>query len=664
MAMEKNNHILSVYSFLARRAWSVIVLCALFCNLAAKFFFSYRVGLVGEYYKWIVSDVVVLVAIEVVLSAICFRWPKRWVIRVVTIFAAVVCAWSVINASWLIRMGVQILPRALLPLIRDPLNSLIIIGVNLVKMPVAAVVLLGPSAVALAFLFSVLIKPQKLQCRRERFMKGVLVRLLIVLAAVLSYNALSGQSVSDVISSGLSYNCQLKAVTSSFLPNPARLAKADLVKAKRKIPGFDQIKIGPASKLRPVHYNVVVVVLEGIQYHQTSLSNEEEDLTPYLKKLAREGVTFTNNLSVLTHTTKALFSLLTGRYPSPTHDLAEAVPVEKPYATIATILKNELNYRTAFFQSAKGNFECRPGLVHNLGFDKFWTREYLGDTNAFVGYLACDELSMIDPIAKWVKSDDRPFFLTVLCSVSHDPYEVPQWYATVDKEPLERYRQTISYTDKFIEKLDDELGELDLSDDTIFCVVGDHGEGFGEHGLFGHERIAFEEVLSVPWVMRGRLSIEPFTVVNEPVSSIDLVPTLLGLVGFDVEGTGFDGLDALGTIMPERQVYFTGWMQESPAGFVKGNHKYIYYPTSKNLAVYDLAEDPAESIRIDLKDYEEQEIVKEIIMWRKNNIFQIEQKQRGEKEVFNLWQCRWNNRVSSAKYKGSSVLRSLSKSSR
>jgi len=664
MAVGKNNHILPVYAFLARRAWSVIIFCALFCNLAAKFFFSYRFGLAGEYYKWIVSDVAVLVALEAVLSAVCFRWPRRWVIRAVTVFAAVVCTWSVMNAGWLIRMGVQILPRVLLPLIRDPLNSLIIIGVNLAKMPIVAVVLLGPSAAALAFFFSVLIKPQKPQCRREHFMKGLLVRLLVILAAVLSYNALNRQSGSDEISSGLIYNCQLKAVTSSFLSNSARLAKADLVKAKRKIPAFDQIKISPASKLRPVDYNIVVVVLEGIQYHQTSLSNEEDDLTPYLKKLAAEGVTFTNNRSALTHTTKALFGLLTGRYPSPSQDLAEAVPVEKPYATIATILKKQLNYRTAFFQSAKGDFECRPGLVYNLGFDKFWSREYLGDPNAFVGYLACDEFAMIEPIKKWVKSGDRPFFLTILCSVSHDPYEVPQWYATAAKEPLKRYRQTISYTDKFIEKLDAELGKLALSDNTVFCVVGDHGEGFGEHSLFGHERIGFEEVLRVPWVIRSRLLIEPLTIVLEPVSSIDLAPTLLKLTGFDVSEIGFDGVDALGTIPAGRRVYFSGWMREGPAGFVKGNHKYIYYPTSKNLAVYDLAKDPTESTKVDLNDDQEQEIVKEITMWRKNNIFRIEQMQRGEKKVFDLWQCRWNNRVSSAKYKGDGNFRSFSKSSR
>ncbi len=288
--------------------------------------------------------------------------------------------------------------------------------------------------------------------------------------------------------------------------------------------------------------------------------------------------------------------------------------------------------------------------MHNLGFDKFWAREDHSDPNAYLGYLACDEFSMIKPIAKWIQSDDRPFFLTVLCSVSHDPYVVPQWFAEPAKDPLERYRQTINYTDKFIEELDNELGKLGLRDNTIFCVIGDHGEGFGEHGLSGHERIAFEEALNVPWVVRGKSLIEPQTVIEEPVSSIDLTPTLLRILGFDIDGWQFDGVDGLTAASAERDVYFAGWMQESPAGFVKGKYKYIYYPTSKGLAVYELGADRFESTKIESEESANQEAIDQINSWRRNNIFYIDQEKNGQKKLFNSWLCRWNGRVSSAKY--------------
>ena len=398
-----------------------------------------------------------------------------------------------------------------------------------------------------------------------------------------------------------------------------------------------------------------MVVLEGIQYRYTSLADKQlkapGNLTPNLAALAQQGVEFTNARSMLTHTTKALFALLTGRLPSVSQDLAEAVPAVMAYAGIATILKSKLNFRTAFFQSAKGSFECRPGLVHNLGFDKFWARDDLNDPNAFLGYLACDEFAMLKPISEWIKADEKTFFLTVLCSVTHDPYEVPEWFATPAKEHVECYRQAISYTDKFLAALDAELAKLNLADKTIFCVVGDHGEAFGEHGLFGHERIAFDEVLRVPWVIRAPSLIEPAVRVKQPVSSVDLAPTLLALLGFDTSTAGFNGLNALGRLPDDRKVYFSGWMQQGPAGFVQAEHKFIYNPATKTVSLYDFSDDPFELVGIEVSESHAQEIADDVIAWRRNSIFRLNQQRAGKKMLFDSWLCRWANRISWAKYR-------------
>ena len=289
-------------------------------------------------------------------------------------------------------------------------------------------------------------------------------------------------------------------------------------------------------------------------------------------------------------------------------------------------------------------------MVYNLGFEKFWARDDLHDPNAFLGYLACDEFSMLEPIVEWINADNKPFFLTILCSVTHDPYEVPEWFATPAKEPVERYRQAVFYTDKFLAALDVELAKLNLTGETIFCVIGDHGEAFGEHGLLGHERIAFEEVLRIPFCLRVPFSVEPATKVTQAVSSVDLTPTLLALLGFDTSTAGFDGLNALGHIPDDHKVYFSGWLHQSPAGFVTAGHKFIYYPTTQMASVYDLRSDPLESARIELPQQQAQEIADEIITWRKNSIFQLDQERTGKKMLFDSWFCRWNNRVASVKY--------------
>jgi len=258
---------------------------------------------------------------------------------------------------------------------------------------------------------------------------------------------------------------------------------------------------------------------------------------------------------------------------------------------------------------------------------------------------------MLQPIVEWIKTDDRPFFLTLMLSVTHDPYEVPRWFADPAKEPLQRYQQAISYTDKFLAALDVELAKLNLTDKTILCVIADHGEAFGEHGPLGHERIAFDETLRIPFCLRAPFLIQPKTTVTYTVSSVDLAPTLLALLGFDTQALGFDGVNALGLIPNDRKVYFSGWLSQSPAGFVKANQKFIYYPANKLVSVYDLSDDPLELSSTELPEQQRREIADDIITWRQDTIFLLDQQRIGKKTLFDTWLCRWNNRIASVKYR-------------
>ncbi len=633
-----------LYIFLAARAYSVIMFGALFCTLTVKLFHSWRCSLLNEYLGWVLADISFLLVVEVIIALVCFRWPKRWVLRTATIIAAVVCTWSIMNAGWLIRTGTQILPRVPLPLIRAPFHTLCIIGVNLLKMPKTAVILLAPSAIALTFFLFVLANPQLPAYNRKRFLSRVIVSIIIVVISITARGAASRRSSPQVASLGLHYNCHLRAIISIAVSDYRRSFKPE-----RKIPTLDQLRI--TRKPQQLNRNIVVVVLEGIQYRYTSFADRQNNLTPYLTTLAGQGVEFSNTRSSMTHTTKALFALLTGRFSSASQDIAEAVPVVKPYTGIVTILRDKLNYRTAFFQSAMGNFESRPGLVYNLGFDKFWARDDLGDPNSFLGYLACDEFSMLKPVTEWIQADERPFFLTILCSVTHDPYEVPEWFDTPAKEPVEeRYRQAIRYTDKFLAALDVELARLNLTDKTIFCVIGDHGEAFGEHGQSGHALIAFDEVLRIPFCLRAPFLVEPGAKVVASVSSVDLTPTLLELLGFETEDVGFDGVNVLGSIPDGRKVYFSDWMQEGPAGFIRGGRKFIYNPTDKTACFYDINTDPFELVRLELPEEQAQRIADEIVAWRKSTIFQLDQQRTGKEVLFGRWLCSWSNRICSAKY--------------
>ncbi len=639
------------FRFLAIRAVSLIMLGALFCTLAVKLYTANRIGCLDEYAGWIWADIAALLGIERVLSAVCFFSRRKWVHRVVLCTAAVVCTWSVINAGWLIATGTQVLPAVLAPLVRDPLNVLLIVGVNLWYRPLAAVVLLAPSALALMFFFIVLARPLRRQQDSTAFLRQTVLLAIIIFVVLLVRTSTARNSSVSAVSRGLRYNSQLKAVASFFTSSGSNKRKIDSVDTFRKIPAFDEIQVSVMRQGQAARYNVVVLILEGIQYKQTMLYKTEPNLlSPYFISLARQGVEFTNARCVVSHTTKALFSILTGRLPSVSQDIAEAIPAEKQYASLATILRSQLDYRTAFFQSAKGDFECRPGLVNNLGFEKFWARDDLKDPSAYVGYLGCDEFAMLEPMSKWIKSQSGPFFLTVLCSVSHDPYEVPESYSPAAREPIERYRQAIRYTDEFVAALDERLWELGVAKDTIFCVIGDHGEAFGEHDLFGHDRIPFDEVMRIVWIMRAPKIIEAGRKVKLPAGAIDFTPTVLHLLGIKTARDTFDGVDALGTLQEQRKMYFSSWLSQGPVGYVKGTRKVVYDSTSGQVFSYDLQQDPEEIEQLQIPEDQADGIIEEVNKWRDGSIFQPAAAKTGKKVVFSRWHCSWNNRKAWAKY--------------
>ncbi|MHC4545016.1 MAG: LTA synthase family protein [Planctomycetota bacterium] len=286
--------------------------------MAVKFRHSWRYDLVNEYIGWVLADISVLLGFEVILALICFGWPRKLVVRITTIFAAVICTWSVMNAGWLIRTGRQILPSVLLSVIRDPFSALGMVGVNLIKMPKAAVILLGPSAIALTFFFYVLAKPMLPSYNQKRFIKRTIICIIIILATVSLRDVVVRRTSPQTISEGMRYNCHLKALTSLFFSDPGRLARADFENAKRRIPAFDEVQITFSPRTQRINHNVVIVILEGVQYQYTSLAQPQSKLTPCLAALAEQGAEFVNTRSTLTHTTKGLFALPTTiRFPGP-----------------------------------------------------------------------------------------------------------------------------------------------------------------------------------------------------------------------------------------------------------------------------------------------------------------------------------------------------------
>jgi N-acetylglucosamine-6-sulfatase len=85
--------------------------------------------------------------------------------------------------------------------------------------------------------------------------------------------------------------------------------------------------------------------------------------------------------------------------------------------------------------------------------------------------------------------------------------------------------------DESVGRLLDALERIGQLDDTVFIVTSDHGYFYGEHGLNAQRRLAYEESIRVPLVIRYPKIIKAGSVIEQMAQSIDLAPTILELAG-------------------------------------------------------------------------------------------------------------------------------------
>jgi arylsulfatase A-like enzyme len=172
---------------------------------------------------------------------------------------------------------------------------------------------------------------------------------------------------------------------------------------------------------------------------------------------------------------------------------------------------------------------------------------------------------------------------------------------------VELYDAEIAYMDRELARVLAALDELGVGADTLVCVIGDHGEAFGEHGFWTHG-ILYEEQLRVPLILAGP-GVPPGVEVPETVRLVDLAPTLVDLLALP-GGAAFDGSSLLPQLAPPagppggppREVYAeVHHAAEDRLGrdtemysLRVGRWKYIHRPTSGAHELYDLERDPGE----------------------------------------------------------------------
>ncbi len=393
---------------------------------------------------------------------------------------------------------------------------------------------------------------------------------------------------------------------------------------------FPVVLLGCGSLSRPTTavQNVILISIDTLRADHLGCYGYERATSPALDLLAAGGVLFEEAAASAPYTVPSHASMLTGLY-SRSHGMitwARRLPEEiqpiaarlsaQGFATAAMVNVSLLNQRFGFGRGFDEYFSIAPepagaAAATIVSFAKDWMQRHRGER----------------------------FFLFLHFYDVHSDYDAPEEYrrkfvrpyagrANGTTEQLSRYlkgriggwgepdaRHLADLYDASIRQLDDQLGPFfeelrvgGLWDRTLVIVTSDHGEELLEHGTVLHSHVLYQESLHVPLILAGA-DLPQGTRIPEPVSLVDITPTILALTGTpDVDG--LDGVDLSRSwkspaAWPPRRGIFSEteqWPGMEPGNLRSsvrlGRFKLLYDRLSDARSLFDLESDSEERVDI------------------------------------------------------------------
>jgi arylsulfatase A-like enzyme/thioredoxin-like negative regulator of GroEL len=342
--------------------------------------------------------------------------------------------------------------------------------------------------------------------------------------------------------------------------------------------------------------DVFLITIDTLRADHVHCYGDENIHTPSLDALANDGIRFTHAFTPSPITNTSHTSILTGLLPG-THGVNDfAVPLAPTHPTLATLLKKS-GYHTAAFIGAVilDSKTLAPGLDH--GFDFYDNFPAQPKTKSRWGRVERRGADVVQHAEAWMGAHPAgPHFVWVHLYDPHDPYEPPPPYSETYKDRL--YDGEIAYADSVLAGFIGYLKKTGRYDNALIVVVGDHGEGLGEHHEDTHGIFLYDSTTHVPLIVKmpggnaGKM-------VDAQVRTTDIVPTVAGLLGIAppevLDGeplqpylSGAESKDRTAIGETDYPLRF-GW---APLRSVRaGGFKFIEAPRPE---LYDLHADPGE----------------------------------------------------------------------
>lgn len=355
--------------------------------------------------------------------------------------------------------------------------------------------------------------------------------------------------------------------------------------------------------------NVLLVTFDTTRADHLGCYGHEGVATPNVDRLAAEGTRFERAFTTVPLTTPSHSTIMTGKYPL-AHGVRDNGMFVLPDSqeTLAEILVAR-GWSTA---AAIGAFPLTRQFGTHQGFQLYDDRinqshlDIFGEREQPKGALFFDErraARVNEALFPWLEEHrEEPFFVWAHYFDPHQPFAPPPPYDQL--YVADPYLGEIAYADESLGKLLERLEDYDLYDRTIVILAADHGEGRGEHNELTHSIQLYNTTLRVPLIIKAP-GLPAGRVVEAPVGTVDIVPTVLDILGMPVpegvQGTSLTsamrGDPQAEEALRSRPLYAEtlsprlsfGWGELR--ALIRGEHKYIFGPRPE---LYDLRTDPRE----------------------------------------------------------------------
>ncbi len=265
----------------------------------------------------------------------------------------------------------------------------------------------------------------------------------------------------------------------------------------------------------------------------------------------------------------------------------------------------------------------------------YWTGPKQKATSNLEGNDSRIIMDRVIPFIENATEKKQPFFAVIWFHAPHLPVVAGEKY----KQLFSRYNEDIQNFYGVIYAMDEQIGRLqsflkekNVADNTIMFFTSDNGpEGRMQKGrtqgtagiLKGRKRSLYEGGVRVPGLMSWPSGIKKHILTDIPFSTLDYFPTIMDIVGFSDTGLvkPIDGISMVPFLkgeMKERPVPI-GFESKNQQAFMNNRYKIYSADKGETFELYDIVNDPAESIDI-FKEYPEivLELSKQLTQWRKS----------------------------------------------